>query len=184
MKKGISLLLTISLLFILSANVLASTPNSAFAQKAKNIYNPLLKKTVLNVSQNDVGKEYHYNSIYIPVKDLFANHVQAITWDNVRKIILVKNQGSELVLNFSGKEFKVSNNQVVLPTEWIKLENGRAGINCFVLAYIFDRNADSLKDKEREAWKDKLSFLNIDWTDGLPGVNDGYMHVSVNYNNR
>lgn len=101
-------------------------------------------------------------------------------WDGKNKITKIKNRGQELILNFSGKEITASKNQVVLPEDWVQLNNGVSTINAFVLAYIFEEYADD-SDQERVDWEEKLEFLDIKQTTGIPGV-DRYMHVFVEFN--
>ncbi|WKL04296.1 hypothetical protein Q0F98_14905 [Paenibacillus amylolyticus] len=96
------------------------------------------------------------------------------------KITTIKNQDQELILNFSGKKITAGNNQVVFPQEWVKLNKGVSSIDAFVLAYIFEVAADD-SDQERLDWEEKLSFLDIKETTGLPGL-DKYMHVFVEFN--
>ncbi|WDM23817.1 hypothetical protein [Paenibacillus polymyxa] len=95
-----------------------------------------------------------------------------------------KNQGSELILNASGGTIGYAENQVVAPSEWIRISNGSIQIKSSVVAYIFDREGDAYKDSEREEWKDKLSFLNIKETVGLPDVKSNGLFVNVVYNNK
>jgi hypothetical protein len=87
------------------------------------------------------------------------------------------------VLNFSEKNIVASDNQVVIPKEWIRMYKGRSEINAFVVAYLFEKYADSYSDKERDQWEEDLSFLDIKESEGLPGARDGYLHVDILYNN-
>ncbi|UOK63343.1 hypothetical protein MT997_00350 [Paenibacillus sp. OVF10] len=73
------------------------------------------------------------------------------------KITTIKNEGQELILNFSGKEITAGKNQVVLPQEWVQLKNGVSSIDAFVLVYIFEYAADD-SDQERLDWEEKLNF--------------------------
>ncbi|MGF7048157.1 hypothetical protein J2T13_002664 [Paenibacillus sp. DS2015] len=179
MKKTCALLLSICLM--LGMSTVLSAKAAPLEKRAAQAYNSSLKKTELNVSANNKLTTTDYNSIYIPIKDIFKNHVDAVKWDNKKKIAIVKNQGSELILNFSGKELKATENQVILPKSWTKLSNGSAGINVFVLAYLFEIYADD-SDKERLKWAEKLSFLDIKQTEGIGGAKDGVMHIFVVYN--
>jgi hypothetical protein len=142
------------------------------------VYNTELKKTALHVTQGDELKEYFYETTYIPIRDLFKGF--PISWDNERKVATVKNLEFELVLKFSNKEITASSNQVILPSDTVRLSKGTSQINAFALAYIFDKYGDAVEDPERNIWKEKLDFLDIE-TEGVSGVRDGYMHVYVVY---
>ncbi|MFD2114181.1 hypothetical protein [Paenibacillus yanchengensis] len=105
---------------------------------------------------------------------------RGIKWDKQTKTATIVNNGQSAVLNFSGKAIEGSKNQIILPTEWIRLENGKSMINVNVLCYIFDPAADKLADKERDDWASKLSFLNIS-TEGIYSAVDGYLQVFLSY---
>lgn len=177
MKKIFSVfLMSIMFLNIVSA---ASAKDSSLLDRAAHEYNSTLQKTQLNVTKNDKLTTTNYKSIYIPVKDVFKNSGTSIKWDNKKKITTLKKNGSELILNFSGKKISATKNQVLLPQEWIQLKKGVSSINAFVLAYIFDEYADD-SDSERIKWMNQLEFLDIKKTSGIGGV-DGAMHVFVEF---
>lgn|GEM_PF-618984 len=183
MKRIISLLLMLSL--VVSVSSVASALDQSlldlpFKKRAANVYNPSLKKVLLDISKDNKLTTTQHNSIYVPMKDVFKQSGATFNWDGKKKITTVKNQGQELILNFSGKEITAGKNQVVLPREWVQLKNGVSSIDAFVLAYIFEVSADD-SDQERVDWKEKLNFLDIKGTAGLPGL-DKYMHVNVQFN--
>ncbi|MCZ1264992.1 hypothetical protein EIH79_09490 [Paenibacillus tundrae] len=151
-----------------------------FKERAAYTYNPSLKKIELNITKDHKLTRTTYNSTYVPMKDVFKQSGATFNWDGKKKITTVKNQGQELILNFSGKEITAGKNQVVLPREWVQLKNGVSSIDAFVLAYIFEVAADE-SDQERVDWEENLKFLDIKETTGLPGL-DKYMHVFVEFN--
>ena len=54
---------------------------------------------------------------------MFLNDLQQrLNGMEKKKITTIKNEGQELILNFSGKEITAGNNQVVLPQEWVHLK--------------------------------------------------------------
>lgn len=175
MKRFLTLLLMLTL--VVGVASVTSAEELSFKERAENTYSNLLKRVVLDVSKNDTLTTTKYNSIYVPVKDLFKSTGATITWDSKNKITSVQKQGTELILNFSGKEITAGKNQVVLPQEWVQLEKGVSGIHACVLAYIYESGADDT-DQERLEWQEKLNFLNIEQTSGIAGV-DRYMHVGV-----
>ncbi|KAG2865625.1 hypothetical protein PC115_g25518 [Phytophthora cactorum] len=183
MKRLISLLLMSSLVVgvvsVASANdqPLKDLP---FKERAAYTYNPSLKKIELNITKNHKLTTTTYNSIYVPVKDVFKASGATIKWDGKNKLTTIKNQEQELILNFSGKSIAVGKNQVALPQDWVQLINGVSSIDAFVLAYIFEVAADE-SDQERVDWEENLKFLDIKETTGLPGL-DKYMHVFVEFN--
>ncbi|MFT9370373.1 hypothetical protein [Paenibacillus polymyxa] len=184
MRKTFVTMLSLCLILVLSTTSYAASSKQSLEKNANKIYSSSLKKTFLVISRDQMKKEYNYNSGYIPVKDLFRDYVDSITWDGKKKIVVIKNQGSELILNASGGMIRSADNQVVAPSEWIRLSNGSIQIKSSVVAYIFDREGDAYKDSEREEWKDKLSFLNIKETVGLPDVKSDGLFVNVVYNNK
>ncbi|WP_433921722.1 stalk domain-containing protein [Paenibacillus taichungensis] len=183
MKRLVSLLLMLSL--VVSVSSVASALDQSlldlpFKERAANVYNPSLKKVLLNITKDHKLTTTTYNSIYVPVKDVFKASGATIKWDGKNKVTTIKNQGQELILNFSGKSIAVGKNQVALPQDWVQLKKGESSINAFVLAYIFEVAADE-SDQERVDWEEKLKFLDIKETTGLPGL-DKYMHVFVEFN--
>ncbi|NGM84694.1 hypothetical protein G5B47_20030 [Paenibacillus sp. 7124] len=174
-------LLLISMLT--SASLTGASPaGKAFVATSKQHYSTATK-SVLNLSADDKLTTTTYNSIYIPIKDIFAKQVDSLTWDNTKKLATITNEGKQLLINLSGKSIAASDNQVILPSEWVRIVNGRVSLNAYVLAFIFDRYADRYNDTEqvsaeRAQWESKLSFLNIDWTDGLADK-EHYIHVNV-----
>jgi hypothetical protein len=60
-----------------------------------------------------------------------------------KKVVLVKNQGKAFVLILSGKAVVPSSNEVVVPTDWIRMSKGSVEIKASVIAYVFDRYGDS-----------------------------------------
>lgn len=182
MKKIIGIIICL-VLFTVSISNSAQAADS-LRTRAINVYNPALTKTTLSVGEignKQTNIERKYNSQYIPAKDAFAPYVDSLVWNKSTKVVSVKNGGKEMILNFSGKKIIGKTNQVVLPSNWTKLVNGQATINGSILAYLFDEYGSSYNDMERDQWQEKLSFLNIDHTDGIPGVRDGYMHVYLAY---
>jgi len=183
MKRFFSLLLMLT--FVISVASVASAKDQSlkdppFNERAASTYNSSLKKVELNITKDDELTTTTYNSIYIPVKDVFKPSGATIKWDGKKKVTTIKNQGQELILNFSGKNITAGKNQVVLPQEWVQLKNGVSSIDAFVLAYIFEVAADE-SDQERVDWEEKLKFLNIKEATGIPGL-DKYMHVFVVFN--
>ncbi|MEK3918483.1 stalk domain-containing protein [Paenibacillus sp. FSL K6-2393] len=184
MKRFVSLLLMLTLVVcvgsVASAALDQSLMDLPFKERAANVYNSSLKKVELSVIKEGKSTKTTYNSIYIPVKDVFKRSGATFEWDGKKKITTIKNEGQELILNFSGKEITAGKNQVVLPQEWVQLKNGVSSIDAFVLVYIFEYAADD-SDQERLEWEEKLNFLEINETTGLPGL-DKYMHVFVQFN--
>ncbi|MEK4055934.1 stalk domain-containing protein [Paenibacillus sp. FSL F4-0087] len=183
MKRLVSLLL-MSTLVVGVVSVASATDQPLkdlpFKERAAYTYNPSLKKIELNITKDHKLTRTTYNSTYVPMKDVFKQSGATFNWDGKKKITTVKNQGQELILNFSGKEITAGKNQVVLPREWVQLKNGVSSIDAFVLAYIFEVAANE-SDQERVDWEEKLKFLDIKETTGLPGL-DKYMHVFVEFN--
>lgn len=183
MKRLISLLLMLTLVVGAASVASAKDPSLndvPFKERAAYMYSASIKKSILNVSKSGELTTTTYNSIYIPVKDVFNASGATIMWDGKNKITKIINRGQELILNFSGKEITASKNQVVLPEDWVQLNKGVSTINAFVLAYTFEEYADD-SDQERVDWEEKLEFLDIKQTTGIPGV-DRYMHVFVEFN--
>ena len=184
MKRFVSLLLMLTLVVCVGSVAYAALDQSLmdlpFKERAANVYNSSLKKVELSVIKEGKSTKTTYNSIYIPVKDVFKRSGATFEWDGKKKITTIKNEGQELILNFSGKEITAGNNQVVLPQEWVQLKNGVSSMDAFVLAYIFELSTDD-SDQERVDWKEKLNFLDIKGTTGFPGL-DKYMHVFVQFN--
>lgn len=73
------------------------------------------------------------------------------------KITTIKNQGHELILNFSEKTVIPRENQLIVPKEWLQLKNGASAINAFVSAYLFEVYADD-SDQERVEGRNNLNF--------------------------
>ena len=184
MRKAVIFLLSFSLFFVFGASIQAAGVSDSIAKKADHAYNSNLKNTALTISYKQKGKQFNYKSRYIPIKDLFGGYVDSVSWDAKKKVALVGNQGKVFVLNVSGKEITPLSNQIVAPTEWTRISKGSVEIKASVIAYVFDRYGNTYKDKEREAWREKLDFLDIKETDGLPGIRDGYLHVSLTYNDK
>ncbi|MDR6724542.1 hypothetical protein J2W91_003010 [Paenibacillus amylolyticus] len=183
MKRFISLLLMLS--FVVSIASVASADDQSledlsFVERAAHMYNSSLKKSVLDVSKSGKLTTTEYNSIYIPVKDVFKSSGATIRWDGKNKITTIKKQEHEIILNFSTKTVIPRENQLVVPKEWLQLKNGASSINAFVLAYLFEVYADE-SDQERVEWEKQLEFLDIKQTTGIGGI-DGYMHVFVEFN--
>jgi len=63
------------------------------------------------------------------------------------------------------KGYAASEHQVVLPSEWVRLLNGRVMIHFPYLAYIFDRYAKHKDGSEAAIWKERLRFLGISYID-------------------
>ncbi|WP_145323431.1 stalk domain-containing protein [Paenibacillus xylanexedens] len=184
MKRFFSLLLMLTLVVGVASVASAKDQplkDRPFKERAAYTYNPSLKKVELNITAHDKLTTTTYNSVYVPVKDIFKASGATIKWDGKKKITTIKNQDQELILNFSEKKVTAGKNQVVLPQEWVKLNKGVSSIDAFVIAYIFEVAADD-SDQERLDWEEKLSFLDIKETTGLPGL-DKYMHVFVEFNN-
>lgn len=184
MRKTVVFLLSFSLFFVFGASIQAAGVSDSIAKKADHAYNSNLKNTALTISYKQEGEQFDYKSQYIPLKDLFSGYVDSVSWDAKKKVALVENQGKVFVLNVSGKEIIPLSNQIVAPTEWTRISKGSVEVKASVIAYVFDRYGDSYNDKEREAWEEKLNFLDIKETDGLPGIRDGYFHISLTYNDK
>jgi len=183
MNKVIGIMICLMLFTVSMSNSVQAA--DSLRTRAMNAYNPALTKTILSMGEIGDKKtniERKYNSQYIPVKDAFGPYVDSLVWNKATKVVTVKNNGKEMILNFSGKKVTGKTNQVVLPGNWTKLVNGQATINGSILTYLFDEYGSSYNDMERDQWQEQLSFLNIDHTDGIPGVRDGYMHVYLAYN--
>ncbi|MFD2114182.1 hypothetical protein ACFSTH_14925 [Paenibacillus yanchengensis] len=159
-----------SLLLLLPfSTVHASQPTDSLFQRATKVYPA--NKTAL-VTTNPKGSiEVNYNSSFISVKDIFGGRVDRILWDGSSKTVKIIKNGQEAVLNFSGKTIKPAANQIILPTNWARLEKGKAFISASVLCYIFENNVELFEilggdtnDKERIEWLNKLAFLNISTT--------------------
>ncbi|ANF95792.1 stalk domain-containing protein [Paenibacillus bovis] len=181
-KALTSILLAISTLAVSWNHPAAAAASSdPFVQKAKSVYAGTLTRSSLLIT-GPSAKEKVYSTIYIPVKDIFKGYADQITWDSKRKIAIVKKGDSEMILNFSDQSISSSDHQIVLPESWVKMQNGAASINALVLSYVFDRYGESYNDLQREQWKEKLYFLDIQYVDPFPGGKDGIMHVNVTYN--
>ncbi|WP_128100150.1 stalk domain-containing protein [Paenibacillus sp. DCT19] len=183
MKRFISLLLMLCL--VGSVSSIASANNQPLedlplVERAAHMYNSSLKKSVLNVTKAGKLTTTEYNSIFIPVKDVFKSSGANIQWDGKNKITTIKNKEHELILNFSEKTVIPRKNQLIVPKEWLQLKNGASTMNAFVLAYLFEVYADE-SDQERVEWEKQLEFLDIKQTTGIGGI-DGYMHVFVEFN--
>lgn len=100
----------------------------------------------------------------VGVKEFFKSFTDEVTWDNKSKKVIVKNKGKELIIPFAGK-VTAKNNQVIFPKGWSYLKNGRTYLKFSYLAYIFDRYGDFETGSEEYQWKEKLSFLNIEYID-------------------
>ena len=69
------------------------------------------------------------NGIFLPLRELFEPDVEEIAWDNQRKVAFIRQGKQELVLNFSEQEWQATENQIVLPKEWIRFEDGTSKIS-------------------------------------------------------
>lgn len=74
------------------------------------------------------------------------------------------------MINFSNKLIEEADNQIVLPTEWFRFENGRTLINASILCYLFTA-ADTFGDDYRDAWAEKLNFLQFKIPDAMTDLN-------------
>lgn len=185
MKKWLLSLTTailgISIISASHAHAAASASTDPFVSKAKSAYAGTLTRSSLLITGPD-AKEQVYSSVYIPVKDIFKNHADRITWDSQNKIAAVTKGDSTMILNFSGQKISSSDHKIVLPAAWVKIQNGSASINAFVFSYIFDRYGESYDDSRREQWREQLEFLDIQYVNPFPGGKDGMMHVNLTYN--
>lgn len=148
--------------------------------RAEHAYDPVRTKvevTMLPSEKNDL-----YTDTYIPVRDIFASHADSVVWNNKMKTVLITKNGKSAILNFSGKRISADRNEIVLPSTWTKIDNGKTTINAYVFCYLFERYSEAYADAERDAWQNKLNFLGIEQTEGIPGVRDGIMHVYVTFN--
>lgn len=129
----------------------------------------MLKETFIQLVAFMLRKQYYFR----------RNQDEADRFSIV-DVNTIKNQGKELILNFSGKDIVVGKSHITLPQDWVQLKNGVSSIDAFVLAYIFEVAADD-SDQERVNLEEKLKFLDIKGTTGLPGF-DKYMYVFVEFN--
>ncbi|WP_027093408.1 stalk domain-containing protein [Cohnella thermotolerans] len=181
-KKLIALCAMALSLLMFGAIASAATPTGkTLLERAKNAYSPARTYTVLHINQGKTEKEFKYKAAYVPIKDLFDTRVSGIKWDNKTKIAEVTSAGKTLVFNFSNQKLESSDTKIVLPKEWIRMSQGRTEINSSVVAYLFDKYSASYKDKERDEWEEKLSFLGIKESEAVPGVKDSYLYVYVTF---
>lgn len=186
MKKKLVLLGIVSILLmtLVSPMVQADDLESVeqtFSERVNSIYGwPSIKRTVGGVVHKD-GTRYLFeiNGTFLPLRELFESDMEEIAWDNQRKVAIVRQGKKELVLNFSEQEWQAAENQIVLPKEWIRFEDGITKISAPFLAYVFDRYAgsDQTRHKEADEWREKLSFLGIQYINGInSSAKDGALH--------
>ncbi|QHW29906.1 hypothetical protein GZH47_03025 [Paenibacillus rhizovicinus] len=100
----------------------------------------------------------------VGIRALFEKFSDQVVWDNKAKFVAIKNNGKELVIPFS-ENFKPNSNQITLPDGWAYFKDGRTYLRFPYFAYLFDRYAEFKSGSEEDLWKQKLSFLNIDYID-------------------
>lgn len=61
----------------------ASPADKAFVTTSKQHYSNATK-SILNLSADGKLTRTKYNTIYIPIKDIFAKQVDSLTWDNTK----------------------------------------------------------------------------------------------------
>ncbi|MDO3408335.1 hypothetical protein QWJ34_00990 [Saccharibacillus sp. CPCC 101409] len=122
-----------------------------------------------------------YEGRFVPVKDIFAGQVDAIRWDATAKTVSVANGGRSAVLNFSGEKIRAKEGEVVLPSTWAKMQNGKALIDIYTLTYVLDRYGDAYDDPERETWNKKLDFLGIQYAESLAGIRSSTTQVYITF---
>lgn len=116
---------------------------------------------------------------YIPVREIFPS--STINWDHEAKVATVENDGKQLVITCN-ENFMASDDQIVWPSEWAVLQDGRMTVLFPYLAFIFDRHADHKDNSEAASWKEKLSFLGISYIDNNDSsAKDQTLHSFINF---
>lgn len=175
---------------------LATMSSSAFAAdlslrtRADQVISMGEKTVVLHVGGGKVPKDIaiegtEYKSKFVPLREVFGYTSSTIKWDGKSKIATVANNGKKLLLNFSANPVIPKAGEVVAPRTWIKLQNGQTMIDLYVLTYILHRygnvniDGEIYKDTEREEWNKKLDFLGIQYSEWVPELKAGKMHIYV-----
>lgn len=191
MKKILcSLALLIGLTTVSSGAFAADFSDYSLRTRADQIITSAENTVVLHIVGSKVPHNIsvegtRYKSKFVPLKDLFRNTSSTVQWDNKRKIATVANDGKKLLLNFSSDPLTPKEGELVAPRTWIKMQDGQTMIDIYVLTYILHRygnvkvDGKLYKDTEREEWNEKLNFLGIKYSEWVPEVKAGTMHIYV-----
>ncbi|SDS51731.1 Copper amine oxidase N-terminal domain-containing protein [Paenibacillaceae bacterium GAS479] len=115
----------------------------------------------------------------ISVRAFFGKFTDEVSWNSTEKVAIVKKNGKELVIPMVSN-LAISKNQVAMPEGWTYFKNGTAYLKFPYLAYVFDRYAEYESDSEEFQWKEKLSFLDIQYIDtNNSAPKDKMIHSSV-----
>lgn len=126
-------------------------------------------------------KEFFVEGPYVSARTLFEHTTDQITWEHNSKVAVIEKNGKQLVIA-QDKEYKPSANQIVLPSSWSTLVNGRTMIKFPYLAYIFDRYLEHDDHSEAALWKEKLDFLEISYIDNNDSTaKDGTIHSFIQF---
>ncbi|OWA34198.1 hypothetical protein B9G55_17910 [Saccharibacillus sp. O16] len=136
------------------------------------------------VAPQETRQGLSYSGRFIPIKELFSGQVDAVRWDAAAKTVSIVNQGQIAVLPLPGSKAPARPVEIVLPAAWVKMENGRALIDIYTLAYVLDRYGDAFDDAEREAWSKKLRFLGIAYIETIPEVRGTGSSIYVTFADR
>ncbi|MCR6545504.1 stalk domain-containing protein [Dehalobacterium formicoaceticum] len=126
-----------------------------------------------------IKKEIFKEDDWVPVRWLFQQYVDSVDWENDRKVAVVKNDGKELIFNFSRQEIAVKENQFLVPIGYSKFINGRVFIDGAWIGSIFDMYATTGQDKDKDDIRNKLDFLPITGIDNLYSPKDGILHLTI-----
>jgi len=191
MKKWlISLILLVGLTTITSGVFAADFSDYSLRTRADKIIATGEKTVVMHISGGKAPRNHSvegtaYKSKFVPLKDLFRYTTSTVQWDNTKKVATVTNKGKKLLLNFSNHSLTPKEGEVVAPRTWVKMQDGQAMIDLYVLTYILHRygnvNVDGklYEDTEREEWNKKLNFLGIQYAEWLSEVKAERIHIYV-----
>mgnify|MGYP000879192304 CR=1 FL=1 len=137
-------------------------------------------------TQKLVSKTTYKHSYWIPIRDVFAPHIESVDWEYKSKIAYLKNGDKVLVFNFSGKNLEVKSNEILVPDKHTKMIGNKTYVDGLWIGWLFDRNASHAPngdDPTRQKLEQDLSFLNISATDMLDTkVKDGHLHLAIYFN--
>ncbi|MDD4571960.1 MAG: hypothetical protein PHN47_05710 [Clostridia bacterium] len=133
-----------------------------------------------------VSRVKYNHSYWIPLREIFAPHIESVNWEHKNKIAYLQNDDKVLVFNFSGQELEINSNQFLVPSKHAKMIDGKTYVDGLWVGWLFDRNADSAitgDDPTRQSLEKELSFLNISATDMIDATTkDGCLHLAIYFN--
>ena len=137
-------------------------------------------------TQKFVSEVTYNHSYWIPIRAIFAPHIESVDWEHKNKVAYLKNNDKMLVFNFSKQELEVKPNQFLVPSKHAKMIDGKTYVDGLWVGWLFDRNADSAitgDDPTRQSLEKELSFLNISATDMIDATTkDGCLHLAIYFN--